>query len=99
PLHVAVLSDNNCRNGAQARAAGKLVLFINNGIHPGEPEGIDASLAFYRDLLKKANLNSILKDIVIVMIPVYNIEGCLNRNNYSRANQNGPESYGFRGNG
>lgn len=99
PLHVAVLSDNNCRNGAQAKSAGKIVVFINNGIHPGEPEGIDATLAFFRDLLKRTDLNTVLKDLVLVMIPVYNIEGCLNRNSYSRANQNGPESYGFRGNG
>ncbi|MBK7426857.1 MAG: M14 family metallopeptidase [Saprospiraceae bacterium] len=99
PIHVAVLSDNNCRNGAQARSAGKVVVFINNGIHPGEPEGIDATLAFFRDLPKRSDLNAILKDLVLVMIPVYNIEGCLNRNSYSRANQNGPESYGFRGNG
>jgi hypothetical protein len=30
---------------------------------------------------------------------VYNIDGMLNRNTSSRANQNGPEEYGFRGNG
>src|SRR6202000_2348160 len=30
--------------------------------------------------------------------PMYNIGGALNRNSYSRVNQNGPESYGFRGN-
>jgi hypothetical protein len=35
---------------------------------------------------------------VIVVIPVYNVDGCLNRNSFTRANQNGPESYGFRGN-
>ena len=29
---------------------------------------------------------------------LYNIAGCLNRNSFSKANQNGPESYGFRGN-
>ncbi len=99
PLHVAVLSSNNCRNGDQARASGKIVVFINNGIHPGEPEGIDATLAFFRDLINRPDLDGLLKDVVLVMIPVYNIEGCLNRNGYSRANQNGPESYGFRGNG
>ena len=30
---------------------------------------------------------------------MYNIGGALNRNAYSRANQNGPKEYGFRGNG
>jgi hypothetical protein len=32
------------------------------------------------------------------VIPVYNIGGALNRSSYSRANQNGPVEYGFRGN-
>ncbi|NHZ85173.1 MAG: hypothetical protein GWP19_04755, partial [Planctomycetia bacterium] len=31
-------------------------------------------------------------------IPMYNIGGVLNRNSTTRANQNGPEEYGFRGN-
>ena len=35
---------------------------------------------------------------MIVIIPVYNVGGALNRGSYSRANQNGPEAYGFRGN-
>jgi len=74
----------------------KAVLFINNGIHPGEPDGIDATMMLYRDLATgkiKAPVNT-----VIVTIPIYNIGGALNRNSYTRANQNGPESYGFRGN-
>ena len=47
-----------------------------------------------RDLLER---NSIPKNVVICVIPVYNIDGMLNRGR-SRVNQNGPESYGFRGN-
>ena len=35
---------------------------------------------------------------MVVVIPAYNIGGTLNRNSFSRANQNGPEAYGFRGN-
>ena len=31
-------------------------------------------------------------------IPIYNIGGALYRNSNTRANQNGPEAYGFRGN-
>ena len=36
---------------------------------------------------------------IVVTIPIYNIDGALNRNSTSRANQNGPEEYGFRSNG
>ena len=35
---------------------------------------------------------------VIAIIPAYNVGGMMNRNSFSRANQNGPEEYGFRGN-
>ncbi|MNX77170.1 Zinc carboxypeptidase [compost metagenome] len=74
----------------------KAVLLINNGIHPGEPDGIDATMMLFRDLaLGKIKIP---KNVVIVNIPIYNIGGALNRNSFSRANQNGPESYGFRGN-
>lgn len=37
-------------------------------------------------------------NVVLTFIPVYNIGGSLNRNSFSRANQNGPIEYGFRGN-
>ena len=38
------------------------------------------------------------ENVVIATIPVYNIGGALNRNSFSRTNQNGPQAYGFRGN-
>jgi hypothetical protein len=57
---------------------------------------MELMLQFFRDLaLGKIKAP---KNTVIVCIPVYNIGGALNRNNSTRANQNGPEEYGFRGN-
>ena len=38
------------------------------------------------------------KHTIHVTIPIYNVGGSLNRNSTSRTNQNGPKSYGFRGN-
>jgi hypothetical protein len=35
---------------------------------------------------------------VVCIVPFYNIDGALNRSCCSRANQNGPEEYGFRAN-
>ncbi len=98
PLHVAVLSVSGEFDPARLRKAGKRILFINNGIHPGEPEGIDATLLLLRDLLTQPDRLRLLENTVLVIIPVYNVDGCLNRGAYSRANQNGPEAYGFRGN-
>lgn len=75
-------------------AKNKAVVLINNGIHPGESCGIDASIIFAREILKK----KISDDVLIAIIPVYNVGGALNRGSFSRANQNGPEEHGFRGN-
>ena len=95
PLNLLVLSKNKVFDPVQIRKNGERILLINNGIHPGEPEGIDASMALARDLLKN---NKLPDNVVICIIPVYNIDGAFNRGSTSRANQNGPEAYGFRGN-
>jgi hypothetical protein len=94
PLTLVVLSHDKVFSPELIKKQNKRVLLINNGIHPGEPEGIDASMMLTRDLLKK---NALPKDVVICIIAVYNIDGCLNRG-LSRVNQNGPRAYGFRGN-
>jgi len=95
PLHLLVLSKKQIFDPLQVRKNGLRVLLINNGIHPGEPEGIDASMMLARDLLKG---NKLPENVVICIIPVYNIDGSFNRTSTSRANQNGPLAYGFRGN-
>ena len=94
PLTLIVLSKDGVFNPSAIKKQNKRVLLINNGIHPGEPEGIDASMMLTRNLLKK---NAIPYNMVICMVAVYNIDGCLNRG-VSRINQNGPNAYGFRGN-
>ena len=94
PLSLIVLSRDKVFSPEQIKKQHKTVILINNGIHPGEPEGIDASMMLVRDMLKK---NSLPKNLVICIIAVYNIDGCMNRG-LSRITQNGPEAYGFRGN-
>ena len=98
PLHEVIISTSKTFDPESIKKEGKQVLFINNGIHPGEPCGIDASMMLARDIVSGKVKNALLKDIVLVIIPVYNVGGCLNRTSTSRANQNGPEAYGFRGN-
>lgn len=72
------------------------VILINNGIHPGEPDGIDATMMLMRDLaLGKIKIPQNTK---VAAIEAYNISGMMRRGKFSRANQNGPEEYGFRGN-
>lgn len=98
PLHLVILDLDQDFDFEKSRDKGKFILFINNGIHPGEPDGIEACKMLLRDYMADPSKQSLLKDIVIGVIPVYNIGGALNRNSHSRANQNGPVEYGFRGN-
>src|SRR3569833_2388137 len=65
PLTLVVLSRDKVFDPVLIKKQIKRVLLINNGIHPGEPEGIDASMMFARDLMKK---NALPKDVVICMI-------------------------------
>ena len=98
PLHLAVLSTDGDFDAASIRQKGKHILMINNGIHPGEPCGVEASMLLLRDYLQKEELQKYLENLVIIVIPLYNIGGAINRNSTTRANQKGPEAYGFRGN-
>lgn len=95
PLHLFVISSDKDFNPQTYHNKGKCMVMINNAIHPGEPCGVDASIEFAEDLLRD---NKIPKNVIIGIIPAYNIGGVLNRNSTTRANQNGPQEYGFRGN-
>lgn len=87
PIKVVVFNNTKSKKNP--------VILINNGIHPGEPDGIDATMMLMRDLASgKINANNLR----IAAIQCYNISGMLRRGSFSRANQNGPEEYGFRGN-
>lgn len=96
PLHLVMVSSDGEFNPVKWHIQYKAVILINNGIHPGEPDGIDASMMLARDIVN--NKIKLPDNVALAIIPVYNIGGCLNRNSYSRANQNGPLEYGFRGN-
>ena len=99
PLKLFIISKTEEFDPNSAKEKGKAVLLINNGIHPGEPCGVNASLMLAQDILSGKNeLYKQLDDLVICIIPLYNIGGAHNRSHNSRANQNGPEMYGFRGN-
>ena len=96
PLHLVVVANNGDHNFENIRKNNKRVILVNNGIHPGEPDGIDASMLLARDIV--TNKIKLPDNIVLAIIPVYNIGGCLNRSADYRIDQNGPEEFGFRGN-
>jgi hypothetical protein len=95
PLHIVTLNPDAEFNFDEIRIQKRIIL-INNGIHPGESDGIDATMMLFRDIVQEKV--KLPKKTVLVTIPIYNVGGSLNRNSGTRANQNGPEEFGFRGN-
>jgi hypothetical protein len=96
PIYVCIV------NGAQdslktfEKARKETTILINNAIHAGEPDGINACLIWLDTWIKNGKKT---KDLpLIAIIPAYNVGGMLNRGSNSRANQDGPIEYGFRGN-
>jgi len=95
PLYIVTFNPDKEFDFENIRKNNRIIL-INNGIHPGESDGIDATMILFRDLVTGKITPP--KKTVLVTIPIYNVGGSLNRNSTSRANQNGPLEYGFRGN-
>lgn len=98
PLHLVTVASDQNFDYTKAHASGNTVILILNGIHPGEPDGIEASMMLIRDMLADKERRKELEHITLAVIPIYNIGGALNRNSHSRTNQDGPIEYGFRGN-
>ena len=99
PLHLFIIDKDQDFDPEASKRKNKQIVLINNGIHPGEPCGIDASLKFADDLLRnKDQMREFLENTVICIIPVYNVGGCLYRSHFHRTNQPGPYESGYRGN-
>ncbi|MFY0630150.1 MAG: hypothetical protein JXR05_07190 [Flavobacteriaceae bacterium] len=98
PLHLIVFNTDGKTTLKDIKDSPKNRMLVNNGIHPGESDGIDASMMMLRDIVQNDSLKNKYANTIITVIPIYNIGGSLNRNSHTRANQNGPKEYGFRGN-
>jgi hypothetical protein len=96
PLHLIMVSADRDFNPASIHGKGKTILMVNNGIHPGEPDGIDASMLLVRDIVQ--GKKQLPANVVLAIIPVYNIGGALNRSANFRIDQDGPIEKGSRGN-
>jgi hypothetical protein len=101
PIYLLIINAEKDSLKTFQKARKSTTVLINNAIHPGEPDGINASLIWIDQWInhgkpsKTKNGESLP---VIAFIPAYNVGGMMNRSTSSRANQNGPEEYGFRGN-
>lgn len=95
PIYLVVVNGAGDSTLTFQKARQGTTLLINNAIHPGEPDGVNACLIWLEEWIEKGKSTDIP---VVAIIPAYNVGGMMNRSSSSRANQNGPEEYGFRGN-
>ncbi|MEP7270020.1 MAG: M14 family metallopeptidase [Acidobacteriota bacterium] len=88
-LPLMILSQPAITQPRQAKASGKPVVFVMANIHAGEVEGKEAMLHFARRVLL-GDLKPLLRQIVILIAPIYNADGneLISLNN--RTAQNGP---------
>ena len=96
PIYVCIVNGACDSTKTFAKARNETTILINNAIHPGEPDGVNAMLLWLEEWIKAGKKTKVLP--VIAFIPAYNVGGMMNRSSTSRANQNGPKEYGFRGN-
>ena len=98
PLHLFIINKDEVFY-PELFDRSKTIVLINNDIHAGEPDGVDASVMLCKELLDPAfGMQHLLDDAIICIVPMYNVDGALNRGKFHRANQDGPNEYGFRAN-
>ena len=77
----------------------RLVVYLQANIHAGEVEGKEATQMIARELLQTDSSN-ILKNVVVLICPIFNADGNEKFSTKNRTNQNGPvNGVGVRYNG
>ncbi len=76
-LPLLVLSAQGVKTPEEARRRGLPVVLMLDGIHPGEVEGKEASLALVRDVLdgRLPLVADALSHLVLVLVPLFNPDG------------------------
>jgi hypothetical protein len=95
-LSVVIVSDLPGLDAAAARRSGRPIVVFQSGIHGGEIDGKDASLMLLRSLALGEE-PEVLERVVLLVVPIYNVDGHERVSPYHRPNQDGPvEGMGFR---
>jgi murein tripeptide amidase MpaA len=95
-LPLVIVSKDRAFTPEAARATGKPIVLIQNGIHSGEIEGKDASLALIRDLAALRTRAELLDHAVLLVLPIFSLDAHERRSARNRINQNGPDEMGWR---
>jgi dipeptidyl-peptidase-4 len=94
-LPLLVIADPPAATPEEAAKSGKLVVLAFANIHAGEVDGKEALLALARDLTAEKG-HPLLKDLVILLVPILNADGNEKLGPNTRPGQNGPAEAGVR---
>ncbi|GAB2501561.1 M14 family metallopeptidase [Pseudoxanthomonas sangjuensis] len=96
PMKALVASTSGALDAKTAHERGLPVLLAQGGIHAGEIDGKDAGFLLLRELLEGKTGAGVLDKVVLVFVPVFNVDGHENFRAWNRPNQRGPKEMGFR---
>ena len=94
PMLALVVSRSGVLSPARAKADRLPVVLIQGGIHAGEIDGKDAGFLAVREMLEADH--PALSKVVLVFVPVFNVDGHERFGAWNRPNQVGPDQMGWR---
>jgi hypothetical protein len=96
PMLALAVSRSGALTPEKAREQKLPVMLLQGGIHAGEIDGKDAGFLALRELLNNEAAAGALKTLVLVFVPVFNVDGHERFGAWNRPNQVGPEQMGWR---
>lgn len=94
-LPLLIINDGDFKL-QELKKSDKVIVLIQACIHAGEPDGKDAGLMLLRDIAINKKYVELLKNVCILFIPIFNVDGHERFGPYNRINQNGPKEMGWR---
>ncbi|MEO6064805.1 MAG: M14 family metallopeptidase, partial [Lysobacterales bacterium] len=96
PLMAVVASRAGALTPEIARRKQLPVVLVQGGIHAGEIDGKDAGFLALRELLEAEADPGVLGKVIVLFVPVFNVDGHERFGTWNRPNQRGPERMGWR---
>jgi Zinc carboxypeptidase len=95
-MKALIATTTGANTPEQARTTGIPVVLVQGGIHAGEIDGKDAGLLALREVLEGKAARGALDKLVLIFVPVFNVDGHERFAAWNRPNQNGPAEMGWR---
>jgi len=96
PMKLLIATRSGAFTSEAAQSKQLPVLLIQGGIHAGEIDGKDAGFLALREMLDGQVAKGALDTLVLLFVPVFNVDGHERFGAWNRPNQRGPREMGWR---